>query len=67
MKRRKGKWGGYPATELAALMGINVTKAKRYLYALKDHFKDIDVDVVGMMIQEVRNREELKRVKRLLK
>lgn len=49
-------------------MGTSVTDAKRILYLLEDRFghSRVDEDLIGMAIQEVRNRKELKYYKRRL-
>jgi hypothetical protein len=69
MKKRKeyrGKWCGLPATKISRFMGVSLSKTKRYLYSALEVFGDRflkDDELLGSLIQEVRNKEELKRIR----
>lgn len=70
-KRRtyRGKWCDMTATTIAEFMGVHPSKAKRVLYAALEEFGEsiyTDKNLMGMMIQQVRNREEIKDIKRYL-
>lgn len=55
-------------------MGTHPSKAKRVLSGIVEHYGEIvfqdtpeAADIIGMAIQEVRNRDELKRIKKLIR
>lgn len=62
--RYYGKYGsGYTARSIAKLCGCEVTKIKRHLYALKAAGCDLkDDDLIGSLIQLIRNKRDLKEI-----
>lgn len=43
-------------------MGCSLVKAKKILYKLKATYGEITEEMLGMAIQEVRNRQDLRRL-----
>ena len=72
MKKRKayrGKWCGLPATKLSRILGVSLSKTKRYLYAALEEFGEPfldDDELLGALIQDIRNNEERKRMRKYL-
>lgn len=44
-------------------MGCHVSKAKRILYKIEELCGELSEELVGMAIQQIRNKEDLKRLK----
>lgn len=65
----RGQWtkSKLSAKCISRLMGVEVTKTKRYLYGLRDNGVDITEEVIGQLIQYVRNKELEKMFKRILR
>ena len=67
MVSKKVYKGKYTSSELSAviiskLMGCHVTTTKKILYRIKETFGELTEEMVGMIIQEYRNKEDLKRL-----
>lgn len=61
-RRYRGKWSKskLTATLVAKLMRTSVSRAKRILHKLNETFGYVDEDLIGLAIQEVRNKRDLK-------
>ncbi len=58
----KGKWGESKLSmiTIASLMGCSRSKTKQIIYGIRDSLGDVTDEMIGMAIQEVRNKRDLK-------
>jgi len=59
----RGKWAGLNAVVISKLMGVKLSKCKRYLYQLAPE-DATNISIIGRLIQLVRNKEDLNEIKR---
>ncbi len=45
---------------IASLMGCSRSKTKQIIYGIRDSLGDVTDEMIGMAIQEVRNKKDLK-------
>jgi len=67
-KRYRGKWteSCLSAVVISKLLGCSLLKTKRLLYELSDKLGTLDEDMIGMLIQEVRNQNDLRMVNKVV-